>query len=272
MQDKFHENLKSMPKCTFFRKKQRLVLDIEAKFTTGYEIERSKKPPIIINPDWSKSALIEIQDHLPIIESKIKKTDDFDFNLFEAHINRKLESFPTETSELEKIKTIVSTRKKEEHEKLDDWQKLGIDWEDYHPSSKAVVNHPFQWSCTDEFSPNGNDNGADTLELFRTWNKRNRKSSTMEFLSDLISRWNVDKNDPDEPGEISYTYFQIVVGLAFSSAKIRGYCSEELKILAISLIDKYIESIADEKKWPHKEECEKKQKLNRATIEKMPNN
>jgi uncharacterized protein YfeS len=271
MQEEFHENLKKLPKCTFYRKKQRLNLDFEAKFTTGYEIERNRKPPIQINPDWVKATLEEIIEFAPLIKQKIKKSDNFDYPAFEAHLESTLETIPSSTDELEKIHDIVSKRRREAFSKLDVWEKLGLDWGDYHPKAREIVPIPYLWSCADEFAPNGNDTGADTLELFRTWNKGNSNKSATAFLSKLLKDWEIDINDPYRNEYSSYTYFQSVTGLAFASAKIRGKCEQDLKDKAVNAIDEYLSSIKDENGWEYKSECEEKIKLSKQIIEEMPN-
>jgi len=58
--ERFHRNLEGLPKCTFFRKKHRLVLEIEGTFTTGYEIQRNRRPPKPANPEWVYATLQEI--------------------------------------------------------------------------------------------------------------------------------------------------------------------------------------------------------------------
>ena len=271
LHDEFHQNLSTLPKCVFFRKKQRLVLDFEAKFTTGFEIKRNSRPPIQINPEWVKNTLSEIIHQLPLIKSKIKKSDDFNFDSFESYLKQKLYDIPIEVSELEKIEQRVSARKKQEFNKLDDWEKLNINWDDYHPNARNAVNQPFLWSEVDEFSPNGNDTGADTLELFKEWNKRHKDVSALVFLENLLAGWEVDLDSPYKSDYTSRTYFQCVVGLAFASAKLRGKCEDKLKEIAIKAIDKYLNEIQAEIDWQFFEECQQKQLICRAIIENMPN-
>ena len=271
MQEEFHKNLEKLPKCTFYRKKQRLNLEFEGKFTTGYEIERNRKPPIQINPDWVKATLEEFISFSPLIKQKIKKSDNFDYPDFEAYLNSTLSNIPDSIDELENIHDIVAKQRKDAFNKLDDWKKIGLDWDDFHPKAREIVPIPNQWSCADEFSPNGNDTGADTLEIFRKWNKRNGNSSALSFLSKLLKDWEIDINDPYQSDYSSYAYFQSVIGLAFASAKIRGKCEQELKDRAVNAIDEYLGSIKDKTDWEYKGECEEKLKLSKRVIEEMPN-
>ncbi|GHA09474.1 hypothetical protein GCM10008090_19370 [Arenicella chitinivorans] len=267
----FHNNLECLPKCTFYRKKRRLALDFEAKFTTGYEIQKYKKPPIEIIPDWVRSTLDELIGQLPLIKSKIKKNDNFDFVSFEKYVSQKRNELPMDVAELEKFEELFEEYRKQEAEKLDDWERLRIDWEDYHPKAKEIIPIPSLWSCTDEFSPNGNDTGADTLEIFRKWNKRNSNNDALFFLTQLLKDWEIDIDAPYESEYSSYTYFQCVTGLAFASAKLRGNCEQDLKDKAVSAINEYLASIENADGWEYKDECKEKLNLSKEAIEKMPN-
>ena len=271
MQEEFHKRLETLPKCIFYRKKRRLSLEIEGKFTTGHEIESNQKPPISINPEWVKAALEAVIDFSYLIQQKLKKSDDFDYAAFQGHLNSVLNNIPDSSDELERIHDIVTKCRKEAFNQLDDWQKLGIDWDDFHPEAREIVPIPNQWSCTDEFAPNGNDTGADVLEIFRKWNKKNNKKTALSFLEKLLSDWEVSLDDPYRDEYSSYTYFQAVVGLAFASAKFRGFCEQDLKDKAVTVIDRYLHSIEDNTEWEYKAECEEKLKLSRRIIGEMPN-
>lgn len=269
LHENFHKNLSKLPKCTFYRKKKTLQLEILATFTTGQEINRNSKAPIQINPEWARATFDVISEHLSVIKAKLKASDNFDFDAFRQYFDQKLKSIPTDKTELDRIQKIASDLRKEAREKLDDWEKLGLPWDDYHPNARDIVSLPFQWSNTDEFSPNGNDTGADVLAMFEDWNKKN-KSNPMIFLRELFSGWEVDISKPYESEYTSYTYFQGVVGLAFASCKLRGVCEVELRDMAIEAIDKYLDDIEGETSWEHLDDCMNKQKLSRKTLKAMP--
>jgi len=166
---------------------------------------------------------------------------------------------------------VVVKRKRIAFEKLDEWEKLGLDWDDYHPNAKDVVPVTKLWDSADEFAPNGNDTGADTLGFFADWNKRNSGKSTLIFLKDLLKNWEVDIDDPYESEYSSFTYFQTVVGLAFASAKLRGECEQLLKEKALLSIQRYLDEIAGRTEWEHRAECERTLKTSMEVITDMPN-
>ena len=269
----FHENLKSLPKCTFYRKKKRLTLEIVGTFTTGLEIRKESKPPIVINPEWAESSLKDIIQNIIVIKSKFKKSDDFRVSDFLNYLESKLANFPSSVDELESIKETIEKRKKEIHDKLDDWGKLGVNWDDYHPSAKDIVSYPFMWNSSDDFAPNGNDTGADTLELFRKWNKRNKDKSPTIFFKKLMHDWEVEAVSQKfhEDNYSAHTYFQSIVGLAFASAKLRGECEPYIKDEANLAIEKYLVWIENETHWQYKDECKTKLNKAKAVIKDMPN-
>jgi len=268
----FHKNLSRLPKCTFSRKKRYLSLDVEATFTTGYEIRRQRKPPIEIRPEWVNSALHVIVESLPLIGAKVNNSDDFNFTEFESFVTDKLNETPSSVEELEKIHRTMVARRKVENEKLDEWEKMGIDWKEFYPTSRDLVPFPYQWNVSDEFAPNGSDTGADTLSLFREWSQVNSNSGAFIFFTNLLQKWEIDINDPYKDDYSSHTYLQAAVGLAFASAKIRGECEDKLKEISIAAIDYYLGAISEVNDWKHKEECQEKLNQSKLTIQKMPNN
>jgi hypothetical protein len=147
MQEEFHKSLKFLPKTKYFQQKQRFTLDVEGKFTTGYEIERQRKPPIQINLEWVKSTLETIIDALPIIKQKIGNRNDFDFDGFKIILYSKLDEIPYTVKDLESIQELVVAKRETALKKLDEWEKLGIDWEEYHPNARKIVPILFSMEC-----------------------------------------------------------------------------------------------------------------------------
>lgn len=268
--DSFNKNLQALPKCKFYRKKQSISLEFQAKFTDGIEIEKSKEPPITIKPDWLKGALEDFIENLSVIKKKLKKADDFDLESFESFLREYLEQIPTSVEELEELEKHIKTKKQKARAQLSEWDKLGIDWDEYFPRAQNLLPEPYLWSCGDEFAPNGNDTGADTFGLFRDWNKKNKSKSPMVFLKQTLKGWEVDFDNPYSDSYTSQTYFQTVVGLAFASVKLRGECVEELNTIAKQSIDKYLEEIDGINDWAHKDECVQKMNKSLEVLSKIP--
>ena len=252
----FHEELSNLPRCTFNRKKGRMVLEFQSEITTGVVLHKNRYEQI--NPDWVKHCFDELLSHIHMLSSKLKKTDEFDFKKFERYIISKSETIPSSSEQLESLSVELAEIRKQEYSKLDEWQKLGVDWEDFHPSAREILDLPFLWSCSDEFAPNGNDTGADVLGFFQDWVNINKSKSSLIFLDQILVRWEVDKLNPYVDEYSSYTYFQTVVGLAFASCKLFAKCETDLNNIAVAAIDKRLEKINKDTKWEHLAECREK--------------
>jgi uncharacterized protein YfeS len=96
-----------------------------------------------------------------------------------------------------------------------------------------VLDDPLLWDSTDEWAPNGNDTGADVLELYRDWRKQNRNTKAETFFNQLMHGWEV-KLPPDAADEYSmHTFHQAIVGLAFAQLKLRAKCDPPIAALAL---------------------------------------
>ena len=115
---------------------------------------------------------------------------------------------------------------------MSDWDKLAIDWEDFHPRARDILDEVFYWDCTDDFAPNGNDTGADVLELYQEWRTENQQRPAGAFFDQLMSEWDV--SIPANGDKFSLTTFEeSIVGLAFAQLKIDGDCEAEIRTRAL---------------------------------------
>lgn len=260
-----HSYLDKLPTCTFHRKKKRVALAFESKSTTGRALRHSRKAPI--NLEWLKTCFQEVTALLPLIERKLKKGDDFRFKLLEEYLNTKFSTLPDTSEDLESLSESLRLEMGKKLSTLTDWEKLGIDWEDYHADARSLLNEPFVWSFSDEFAPNGNDTGADVLAMYRDWNGKNRSKSSSVFFEQLMEAWEVNIHAPYKDEYTSYTYFQSIVGLAFSEYKLKATCDNTVKTLATAAIEKQLESL--DAKWQHFEDCKKKLGICRTMLKEM---
>ncbi len=66
----------------------------------------------------------------------------------------------------------------------------GLARETSHPRFRALAQDDFYYDCTDEFSPFGNDDGADTLSFLEEHYQEGGTSDQVpEFIADLIEGW-----------------------------------------------------------------------------------
>jgi hypothetical protein len=107
---------------------------------------------------------------------------------------------------------------------------------------------PSSWKRIGHF--HGNDTGADLLEAFRRWNKRNRSGTPTKFLADLLARWDVKPIDwgiVDEdavkklhkkrPVDLSLCN-EAAIALAFAVIKLRASCPPDVVQLAKNALER----------------------------------
>jgi uncharacterized protein YfeS len=134
---------------------------------------------------------------------------------------------------------------------FDDPEGEGPSRETSHPNFVKVCSEKFYYDCTDEFSPFGNDDGADTLANLEEWYQDNGNlKKPLQFIKELMEEnWGIDtkymKLDKDSVLKtISEEEFMLntldnsIIATAFGQYKIEGALNPELKELAILAIER----------------------------------
>src|SRR5215208_4691936 len=63
-----------------------------------------------------------------------------------------------------------------------------------HPKARLALTSAFFWSCIDDNTPFGNDNGAGTLSFYREWRATHLSEPANDFLTALFHDWGVAAN------------------------------------------------------------------------------
>src|SRR5687767_14920626 len=114
------------------------------------------------------------------------------------------------------------------------WERLGIDWRDYHPAAQRILDDPFFWEQADDFAPHGNDTGADLLSDYKDWLDSHPKGDPLRFFNDRVERWGFPKNADDPIFRVAFE--QAAIALAFSELKLKGRCQPSVASLAMEAI------------------------------------
>lgn len=113
-----------------------------------------------------------------------------------------------------------------------------------HPRAVALMQEDWLWEPAYEFSPLGNDAGADVLMLFRDWRIQNKISEPAQFIDVLEERWEAAfKQQKDEldyakikaryKTDILYTEIdEALIGLAFAQLVLEGKISAKVSAYA----------------------------------------
>jgi uncharacterized protein YfeS len=101
-----------------------------------------------------------------------------------------------------------------------------FDMHGFHPDACKVLDHPSDWSQSDDFSPHGNDLGADILG---GWSRLKNKS--VAALAQILE---IDLASDD--AEACMARIQISQALAFGHVKKSGACPKDLALLALQIL------------------------------------
>lgn len=144
--DRFPEGL---PTSKYFREKAKVEISFISKLG-GSDVVAGYGPPKL---DLFLAGAREIAGQFEVLREKLNPSDEFDLVAFFKAIQGKLDAIPKSAEELDALKAALDAEGKMERESMDEWEKLGIDWEDYHPKCRVILDDAFFWDCTDDFSP-----------------------------------------------------------------------------------------------------------------------
>lgn len=238
--EQYHDFLKKLPSTKFYRKKQRFELNYVSKLGNSGTVSGFGPAKLGLFTEGAK----EVAAELSLLKAKIKKSDDFQCEEFLSFISDKITQLPKSEDDFSKLLETIEVERARKLDAMDEWEKLGVDWIDFHGNSRKILDSTFFWDCAEDFSPNGNDTGADVLSLYQDWRKRNRRKPGMVFFDSLMTDWDVNL-PPAENDEFSRdTYEQSIVGLAFAQLKVDGACDLDINRLALDAIESYRKRLA----------------------------
>ena len=245
--ERYHaEFLPSLPYLKFLRKKKRVLLSYETAVADAKFLGRSGGPfAAVFTP-----ALAELADKLRLIDARFKKSDDFDLARFHADVARLVAAAPRSDEALAALREQLVERLKRRHAAMDWWDRVGIDWDDYHPDARKLLDDEFFWDCTDDWAPHGNDTGADLLSDFEKWNRSHPQAAAHEMAEGLLEGWEVGRIDLDAADEATVRSLlagnpialevnnEAMIAVAFAAVKHRGWCDARTRELALRAIER----------------------------------
>jgi len=243
----FNLRIEQLPKVKFHRKKATLSIDYA---TAIGAIE------IVLPHEIDYGFFAEAFDELVSVFSKLEPAQ-----LGQWADAARL-SAPGSQAELEAFAAEEETRKAAQTATKSPWDLLGIDWEDFHPDARRILDDPFFWETGNDFSPNGNDTGADLLH--EVGRDSRSKTDPIRFLANLFRRWGVatmistalgktpsERDDKDETAIL--THDEAAIALPFALIKRYGSAPR-------AAIDLALKAIARQKRWEHADKIVKKLK------------
>lgn len=248
--EEFHSSLERLPAVRFVAKTQCLNIRYASRVCSAETALRYGGPSLEV----FALALREFAALLPGILERHKSLKG---KVDRAGLKRALEAAlaeaPTTESELKTLSMRVREEAREAAAKLSPWERLGIDWSEYHPQARELLDDPFFWEEADDYAPHGNDTGSDLLSEFRVWRRRNHDLPVLRFLSHLLSKWGFKErvleyskkalSDWTVDDEMAINLFdEAAIALAFAQIKLEAVCDTEARDAALVSISRQLSS------------------------------
>ncbi len=244
----FHANRTSLPKVVFRRKRGQAGINVASELIDGKDWDRDHG----LSLPLFKAAVAETIAALGLLRKRLTAKDDFNLAAFLAHCGEAQTRLPSTAEKLATFAEECKRRQASRYAAMLPWERLGIDWRDFHPDVRKILDNPFYWECSNDFAPNGNDTGADFLADYHKWLQRNPSGDPIMFYERLIRQWGF----PEEPSsDLDRTVMdEAAVALAFAEFKLRADCRPAVAALARAAIDRQRQQAIEAVDWPHREE------------------
>jgi len=244
----FHANRSTLPKVVFRRSRQTAQIDVSSELIDGSEWDFKRGLSLAL----FRAGFDEVLSALKLLKIRLTPKDDFQLDEFIAHCEKQRPMLPTTDAELVELQKRIREREAAIRAAKSPWELLGIDWRDFHPNARSVLDDPFFWECANDFSPNGNDTGAELLEDYRAWLKRGPNRDPLEFLKLLGQRWGMSL-DEDAATDVDVLN-EAAIALAFAELKLRGECRRSAAEFALRAVQRQRQAALDAQDWPHRED------------------
>jgi uncharacterized protein YfeS len=256
----FNKNRSTLPKVVFRRNRGQAAIDIASELVDGRDMEKFleavERHPEGLRPRLSgrlfAAGVAETNEALTLLRKRLTAKDDFRLEAFLAHCRQAQAKLPVTAKELTALVKRLENREVQRQAALSPWEKLGIDWRDFHQGAREILDEPFYWESDNGFSPHGNDTGADLLFSYRGWLRRDPAGDPIGFYQRLLRRWGYRADPAREQGQ--WVIDEAAVALAFAELKLRGDCRPAVASLARAAIQRQRQQALAAVDWPHRDD------------------
>ena len=170
LQSQFHAELERLPHIRWERKKRRLSLRYESRLGPAEQMLEPGPPSSAL----LQSAVGELAAVLKANEKSLSRKPGVNVGSFLAVMDSLSRLVPLTDADVAAFRDAHAERRLAERSLLPWWEQLEIDWAEYHPAARELLNDPFFWREADDYAPHGNDTGADLMSDFRAWRSSRR--------------------------------------------------------------------------------------------------
>jgi hypothetical protein len=249
MKKDFPAHLKMLPRVRFLRRYARV--DISYVCHLGFEEDLLLKGGDAGPVEMFRAACLEIASALQLAKTGLKKTDDFDWEAFSAHVNHQLTKIPTTGPELARVMEAVdaghakrmeqppvvvapSARALKKKPKL-----IAIDHDDHHASHIGRLADGAQFFLTTPFVPANDEGGREFVALYLFDAKGTFKEARIE---DLGTRATLD---PEHARKVFERLFTELGPVKFGRIKVEPFQVQRFG-LQFGLIPELLENEEDD--------------------------
>jgi uncharacterized protein YfeS len=244
----FHAKRQTLPKVVFRRKRRQASIDIPSQLIDGKAMESREE----LSAALFREGFAETVTSFDLLRPRLTSRDLFSLDLLVDHCRQRGRDLPASDQALMALQIELERREAATLQAMSPWERLGIDWQDYHPDAPHVLNDPFFWEEGNDFSPHGNDTGSDLLSDYRRWLKRHPADDPLRFYQNLIAQWGLSEGARDPL--VRSAMDEAAVALAFAEFKLRANCRPSVAELAREAVHRQREEALNAEGWPQRQD------------------
>lgn len=241
--ERHRERIAKLPVAKYFRKKATATIDYVSSVADGLIFDRRGQLLVDLLP----KVFDEVSQALHLLDAKIKPKDLFDIQRMHQDVELLRGRLPRTDDELRNLDDSLEDKRQAKIAAMDPWERLDIDWEEYHPDARNLLNDTFFWEQADDDAPHGNDTGADVFADYKKWARRHSNRPAHELASGILKAWDLPVADwtVTDEGKVQdalagnpLTCDQAMLAVAFGMIKVYGYCDPTTRTLALKAIER----------------------------------
>jgi hypothetical protein len=234
----------TLPKRRFRRSREVLDIEWRSPRMVGRDVKAIREENI--TSAQFRIGLDDLIDAIGYGLGSVKPSDDVDVGGLMEWLRDQRSRIPREDSDLRARLQADEAAFRKIMSGLNEWEKLGLDWRDFHADARRILDDPSDWDPVDDFSPHGNGTGADILE---NWS-RNARSSPRA----VADRFGFIGQDPASNRDEWMQWALIHLGLAFGHIKKRATCPPDLARRTRAVLTRERVFASAQNDWPHRDE------------------